>query len=116
MTTIKIVVLIVALLICAICGIASMLKSQQMVNDVNSKLPDDQKFSPIGWYYAKHRRLLTEYRRLYPDGRLIHELRTLSFGVWLLPLVGSAVLGFGVLGALFFGVGGGLLIWFTYKA
>jgi hypothetical protein len=92
-----------------------MLKTQRIVNDVYSELPVDQRFSPFGWYYSKHRRLLDEYRRLYPEGKLIKELRILGAGVLLLPVLGSAILGFGIAGALFFGIGGGLLIWFTYK-
>jgi hypothetical protein len=114
MAVIKGSILVIALLVCAICGSASMVKTRRMVNDVNSKLPPDQQFSPLGWYYTKHRRLLFEYRRLYPDGKLIDEVRMLSAGVLLLPIVGAAIAG-SVLGALFLGIVGGLGLWLSYK-
>jgi hypothetical protein len=97
MTAIEIGALVFAFLISWICGISGTLKTQRMVNDVISKLPLDQKFSQFGWYASKYRALFGEYRRLYPEGKLIDEIRMLGAGALLLPVMGCAVFDFGIL-------------------
>src|SRR5580765_4911923 len=49
----------------------------KMVDQVNEKLPGEQKFSHLWWYWSKQKRLFGEYRRHYPDGRLIRRYRIL---------------------------------------
>jgi len=41
-----------------------------MVDEVNRKLPEDQQFEHLFWYPTKSLRLIREYKRLYPNGRL----------------------------------------------
>jgi hypothetical protein len=41
-----------------------------MLAEVNRKLPDAEQISYFLWYRGKYVRLLKEYRRLYPGGRL----------------------------------------------
>lgn len=41
-----------------------------MITEVNQKLPEGQKISFLGWHSGKYRRVVAEYRRLYPCGRL----------------------------------------------
>jgi len=41
-----------------------------MIGEVNRKLPEDQQISYLWGHYAKYQRILREYRRLYPKGRL----------------------------------------------
>jgi hypothetical protein len=42
-----------------------------MLAMVNKKLPDDQQIAYFGvWHYFKLERMLREYKRLYPEGKL----------------------------------------------
>ncbi len=42
-----------------------------MVDKVNEKLPEAEKFGQLGWYLAKRLRLNREYKRFYPGGQLL---------------------------------------------
>lgn len=41
-----------------------------MIGEVNRKLPDGQRIGYLFGHYGKFRRVLREYGRLYPNGRL----------------------------------------------
>jgi len=41
-----------------------------MIGEVNRKLPEDQQIPYLWGHYAKYQRILREYRRFYPKGRL----------------------------------------------
>lgn len=86
----------------------------EIVDAVNAKLPESERFEPLGWYPAKTLRLHREYRRLYPLGRLLRRQGiTAAIMLGCLVIVGG-LLGFGVLGFVWIGGGGALLLWFTY--
>jgi hypothetical protein len=53
-----------------VCGLTSALINIEMMAQVNAKLPEDRRFSPLGWYAPKTMRLFHEYMRLYPNGKL----------------------------------------------
>jgi hypothetical protein len=96
------------------CAILSTVTQNRMVNEVNSQLPTDARFSPFGWYLSKTLRLFGEYRRLYPSGSLIRRFRWLavgaSLGMALLAIsIGAAV------GGLMFGVLGPVAIWLMVR-
>lgn len=55
------------------CGIASASMSWRMIEEVNSNLPESQRFDLLGWTVPKYRRLSREYKRLYPAGRLASQ-------------------------------------------
>jgi hypothetical protein len=57
------------------CGFWSMVVHQRMLDLVNAQLPADQRFNSGWWYFDKTQRLLREYRRLYPAGLLVRQLR-----------------------------------------
>ena len=69
---------IVALACVSICGLVGSLTSMEMVDKVNDLLPKGEQFAPLGWYYSKNRRLKREYKRLYPDGRLLLKVQVLT--------------------------------------
>jgi hypothetical protein len=72
----------------------SALANSNMGDQVNGKLPKDAQFSPLGWYLSKTLRLHREYRRLFPDGQLLLQVRlliALGFGSL---MVGAWALGF----------------------
>ena len=62
-----------------------------MADKVNERLPEEQRFELLGWHFEKTQRLNREYRRLYPDGRLIWRIRvlwTISFVCLLISVWG----------------------------
>ncbi len=61
----------------SVCGVISALVNSKMVGQVNGSLPKDAQFSPLGWYFPKTLLLHREYRRLFPDGRLLVQARLL---------------------------------------
>jgi hypothetical protein len=77
MTT-RIVVGIVALACGSVCGMMATLANFEVADRVNDKLPKEEQFGWIGWYYSKTQRLHREYKRLYPGGRLVSKVRVLS--------------------------------------
>jgi hypothetical protein len=70
MSPARIVVAIVAIPLFFIAAVSSIVVFHQIVDAVNRRLPQDQQYDPLWWYWPKTRRLMTEYRRLYPEGAL----------------------------------------------
>lgn len=85
----RVVIGIVALVCVSACGMLSALASLEMADKVNEKLPKEDQFSTLGWYWEKTRRLHREYNRLYPSGHLSRNLRLLA-GLMLACLLISA--------------------------
>jgi hypothetical protein len=61
----------------SVCGLISTVVNHKMMDQVNGRLPKGVQFSPLGWYLPKTLRLHREYRRLFPDGRLLLQVRLL---------------------------------------
>ena len=74
----RVVVGISALVCVSICGMISTFASWEMMDKVNEKLPREEQFAGLGWYASKTLRLHREYKRLYPDGRLLLKVRVLT--------------------------------------
>jgi hypothetical protein len=50
-----------------------------IIEDINHKIPEDQQILFLGYGPFKHRRIIREYRRLYPEGRKLLYFRGLAF-------------------------------------
>lgn len=87
---------IIALVGGSVCGMTSTFALFKMADEVNERLPEGQRFAPLGWYWSKYRRLMSEYRRLYPGGRLLRRVRTLMVLMFACLLI--AAWGFGIFG------------------
>lgn len=74
----RVIVGIVALACISICGLVATFANFEMVDKVNGKLPKAEQFALLGWYWSKRQRLHREYKRLYPDGRLLLKVRVLT--------------------------------------
>jgi len=61
-----------------VCGLLSTFAIFEMVDKVNDKLPETERFDHLGWHYFKHLRLNRKYRTLYPDGKLLKRVRMLT--------------------------------------
>jgi hypothetical protein len=85
MTT-RIIVGIIALACASGCGIFGAFLNFEMIEKVNDKLPEEGRFEWFGWDLFKYRRLKREYRKFYPDGRLLFRVRILTvlLFVWIL--------------------------------
>lgn len=104
-----------ALLIC-VCGfgLAATINNFALVDAVNAKLSADDQFGQLGWYPTKTLRLHREYRRLYPDGRLLLRGGILG-AVMLLSLAMAALLfGLPLLGVALVAIVGALSLWYFY--
>ena len=89
--TLRLVVALVLLLVAASCGMASTAALWRMVEEVNPKLPENDKFDPMWWAFPKYLRLFREYRRLYPSGRLVRRFWSLVTAMFA-SLLGMAFL------------------------
>ena len=58
--------------------IAANVVTWRMVDAVNLKLPEKDRFDPFGWHPVKTGRLWVEYRRFYPNGPLRKHLAYLA--------------------------------------
>jgi hypothetical protein len=58
-------------------GITSSVINTKMVDQVNGQLEQGNQFPPAIWYYAKTKALHHDYRRLFPDGRLVFQQRVI---------------------------------------
>lgn len=52
----------------------------KMVDDVNARLEEKDRYDDLFWRPAKSINLIRDYRRLYPDGRL-HRYQLIVYGV-----------------------------------
>ena len=73
----RVVVGIVALVCASTSGIVASFANLEMVDKVNEKLPSEDQFGQLGWYWSKNLRLRQQYKRLYPSGRLLLKIRML---------------------------------------
>ena len=96
-------------------GVYSTFLHLKMIDQVNTKLPANHGFKELGWHHFKFRRLLTEYRRLYPSGTL--DLRQFYLGGTCVGMIVVAAwqLSFPPLMILWIGVGGGFVLWVTFR-
>jgi hypothetical protein len=78
----------------SVCGLLSTLVTYKMVDQVNDKLAKDEHFSLLGWYFSKTLRLHREYRRFFPDGRLLLQVRVLLGLTFGCLVVGAWAIGF----------------------
>jgi hypothetical protein len=92
MSALRIVCLIVALVGVAVCGIASSVLGVKMVQDVNGRLPEEQRLSEVGWYAGKYMRLIKEHRRLFPKSvQLRRYVYVIAIGAACLTMAAAAL-------------------------
>ena len=75
-------VAIAALVGLSFCGLIASLIHQKIVILVNEGLPKESQFGPMWWYFPKTLRLSREYRRLFPNGKLLWMQRAFGFAMF----------------------------------
>ena len=98
-----------------ICAISCWVIQSRMLDEVNARLPDNARISPYGWYATKYMRLLGEYRRFYPSGRRLRQLRLLSMAMFLSMACAVLAIGFGFLAAAWLTIGGCTMMWLVHR-
>ena len=93
MTT-HVIVGIVAFVCGVVCAITGTVVVFEMVDRVNERLPEERQFSPLWWHLPKLLRVLTEYKRIYPDGILARRFRVLTVLLFAFLFVTAWGLGF----------------------
>ena len=60
-----------------VCGLWATEVHWRIMDKVNARLPEGEKFKPLFWGPLKRARLNDEYRRLFPDGSDLKQLHRL---------------------------------------
>ena len=68
--TLQLVTQILLFLLAVSCMIWAGFLTFAIIGEINRKLPENDQISYLWGHYAKYRRIKSEYRRLYPNGRL----------------------------------------------
>jgi hypothetical protein len=92
--SVRVTIGIIALACISICGLISTFTQYEIVDQVNAKLPKSEQFDSLWWYASKTLRLHSEYKRLYPEGRLLFKFRVLMALMVSCLLVCAWALGF----------------------
>jgi hypothetical protein len=85
-TLLRIGIAFALVVVVATCGLWSTLIHWEMMDKVNSCLPESQKFQALCWGPFKRAQLNAEYRRLFPDGKDLkraYRLVAIMFGALL---------------------------------
>lgn len=91
-----------------------MITNFAVVEAVNARLPATEQFGDFGWSLSKTLRLHREYRRLYPEGRLLQQQGILVAVMFSCVLVAGLFLGLGPVVIVWPGAVFALLVWRIY--
>jgi hypothetical protein len=76
-----------------ICGVVCAITSGGLhlsaVERVNERLPADKAIEPLGWHVDKYWLLRHEYRRLYPDGKLLRKSKKFQIACLVSFVIGA---------------------------
>ena len=95
-------------------GLAASLTHLAIVEAVNAKLSRADQFNQLGWGPGKSLKLINEYRRLYPAGKLLRRAGILAAVSLFSLVVAGALFGLPLLGITFGGAVGALSLWSVY--
>ena len=108
----------ISFLVAIVFAISSTATQWRMVDEVNTRLPQDAQFGRFWWYPLKTVRLIRHYHCLVPTGRRMRQLRRQGVGVTIaftLVVLAAAPGAAGLVAALFLGIGGLACNWLTFR-
>ena len=109
------ILIVFAMITMSVCGVASTLTHWRMIDEVNKRLPPQDRIVAIGGPLMKRRNPIPEYRRFVPQGPLLRTQRRLM-ATFIVSLVVSLLgLGFGA-GVVWVGGGMAAMWWYTFAA
>lgn len=110
---------VAVLVLCSVVGVIGVLRSifvsGKMLDEVNAMLPEAQRIRLAPFDRWKHFRVVAEYRRLYPSGPRLRQLRSVDLAMFFVGAVAAYASGLGLDVAALFGIGGAAAIWFMYR-
>jgi hypothetical protein len=112
--TLKAVAIFALLLSVGGCGIATAINGLAIIDAVNVKLPKEEQFERFGWYLTKTLRLHREYRRFYPEGRLLWRQNALGTTMMVCLVLAASLIGFDFLSITWVGGIGALSLLLVY--
>lgn len=95
-------------------GLAASLAHLAIVEAVNARLSTNDQFGQLGWGPGKSLKLINEYRRFYPAGKLLKRAGILTAISLFSLVVAGALFGLPLLGITFVGAVSGLSLWSLY--
>jgi len=95
-------------------GLAASLTHLAILEAVNAKLSTTERFGQLGWGAVKSRKLINEYRRFYPAGKLLRHAGILAAVSLFCLVVAGALFGLPLLGITLGGAVGALSLWSVY--
>jgi hypothetical protein len=112
--TVRLTLLFVFLACVSGFGLAAGITHLAIVEAVNAKLSTTDQFGQLGWEPGKSLKLISEYRRLYPEGKLLRRAGILSAVGLFSLVVAGALLGLPLAGITLIGAAGALYLWLLY--
>lgn len=94
MTNLRIATVVVTLVVVIVCGVTSNLVLVEMVDEVNEKLPEKERFLEAFWYPGKVRRLFSHHIQLVPHSKLRTAWKILVAAMTVCLLSIACMLGF----------------------
>ena len=104
------------LVACLTLGLTGLAVHWKMVEEVNARLDEKDRFELMGWHGPKSRRLVEQYRSLYPEGRLVRQAALLGGGLLLVMVLAVWQIGFGLGVACLVAIGGSVSLGLMYRA
>ena len=98
-----------------VCAVSSEVILNRVVDEVNACLPQGARYSPDWWHAPKYMRVIREYRRLYPSGSRIDQLRFRSLLMAVSVACSALAVGFDLVLVVWLGTGGCLLAWMVHR-
>jgi hypothetical protein len=62
-----------------------------MIDELNRLLPENERFDPLGWYFAKYIRFAEAYRAAFPQSRQLQRTRLFGFCGMILMLTAFGI-------------------------
>ena len=95
-------------------GLAASLNHLAIVEAVNAKVATTDQFGQLGWGPVNSLKLNNEYRRFYPEGKLLRRAGLLAAVSLFSLVIAGALFGLPLLGITMVGGVGALSLWFLY--
>ncbi len=102
--TLRLTAALVLFLCAGVLGIAETIIQFAIISAVNAKLPPDDQFNALGWWITKTLRLHNQYRRLYPNGRLLLRQGILEAVMFSCIVAAAGLIGFPAIVVTLFGL------------
>jgi len=106
LNALTVVLVVLVFVVVLTLGLSGAVIVQDMVDEVNRRLPPEQRYGSLWWGPIKKLNLVRDYKHLCPDGPLLRYMRVYLAVFFLVFAVGVYFLSASIWPALFFALGG----------